>query len=40
MTTPWERFKEAARLGAPGEVPVAIETMGTVLAVDRGWLAH
>jgi uroporphyrinogen-III decarboxylase len=31
MTTPWERFKGAARLGAPGEVPVA-------LIVDSPWL--
>ena len=31
MTTPWNRFKEAARLEEPDEVPVA-------LIVDSPWL--
>jgi len=31
MNTPWERFKQAARLGEPGRVPVA-------LIVDSPWL--
>jgi uroporphyrinogen decarboxylase len=31
MTTPWERFKQAARLGEPDQVPVA-------LIVDSPWL--
>jgi uroporphyrinogen decarboxylase len=31
MTTPWNRFKEAARLGEPDQVPVA-------LIVDSPWL--
>jgi hypothetical protein len=31
MDTPWERFKQAAHLGAPDPVPVA-------LIVDSPWL--
>ncbi len=31
MTTPWKRFKQAARLGEPNQVPVA-------LIVDSPWL--
>jgi len=31
MSTPWEYFKQAARLGEPEHVPVA-------LIVDRPWL--
>lgn len=31
MTTPWERFKQAARLEEPDQIPVA-------LIVDSPWL--